>query len=88
MHLGQESNRTRACCSPMGGAVAGRKVIADWPGLEKLEDNRDLLATTCTRALFKGILLDHLKIDPKILEADIFPESAAVRPMRGLVRVS
>jgi uncharacterized protein (DUF1501 family) len=72
----------------MGGAVAGRKVIADWPGLEKLEDNRDLLATTCTRALFKGILLDHLKIDPKILEADIFPESAAVRPMRGLVRVS
>ncbi len=70
----------------IGGAVNGGKVIADWPGLAKLQDDRDLVATTCTRALFKGILRDHLGITRDVLDNDIFPMSADVSPMNKLIK--
>jgi uncharacterized protein (DUF1501 family) len=38
-------------------------------------------ATTDLRAVLK----DHLRLDDAVLAADIFPDSAAVRPMSGLV---
>lgn len=72
----------------IGGAVAGRKVIADWPGLKQLQDGRDLRATVCTRKLFKGILQDHLGISRSILDTEIFPESADIRPMEGLIKTA
>ncbi len=45
-----------------GGAVAGGRVVADWPGLkpEHLYENRDLMPTTDLRAVLKGVLADHL----------------------------
>ena len=70
----------------VGGAVAGGRVIADWPGLATLQDGRDLMATVCTRKLFKGILQDHLGISRTALDTVIFPDSAQIRPMEGLIR--
>lgn len=72
----------------MGGAVNGGRVITDWPFMNNLQDGRDLIATTCTRALFKGILQDHLGITREALDNDIFPLSSDVAPMQGLIRTS
>ena len=70
-----------------GGAVKGSRVIADWPGLKDsdLYQQRDLKPTTDLRAVLKGMLRDHLHLDDKVLAATVFPDSAAVKPMSGLV---
>jgi uncharacterized protein (DUF1501 family) len=41
-----------------GGALAGGRVIADWPGVKtaQLLEARDLKATTDLRAVLKGLL--------------------------------
>lgn len=71
----------------LGGAVAGGRIIADWPGLGegKLFEDRDLLTTTDLRALCKGVLREHLSIADGALET-IFPDSRAVKPLEGLIR--
>ncbi len=71
-----------------GGAVAGGKVYGDWPGIanKDLLDGSDLKATTDLRAVFKGVLRDHVGVPTKILDETIFPESQAIKPMAGLIR--
>jgi len=71
----------------IGGAVKGGRVIADWPGLKAsdLYEERDLKATTDLRAVLKGVLQDHLRVDERALAATVFPGSSAVKPMAGLV---
>ncbi len=71
----------------LGGAVKGGRVVADWPGVKEtdLHEKRDLKATTDLRAVLKGLLRDHLRIDERVLAADIFPGSDDVRPMGGLL---
>ena len=72
----------------VGGAVRGGRVVADWPGLRKraLYEGRDLMPTTDTRSLFKGVLRDHLGISAGALERDVFPRSVAAEPLDGLIR--
>jgi uncharacterized protein (DUF1501 family) len=71
----------------VGGALKGGRVIADWPGLKdaSLHDGRDLKATTDLRAVLKGLLKDHLRVDEKVLADAVFPDSGKVKPMAGLV---
>jgi uncharacterized protein (DUF1501 family) len=47
--------------------------------------SRDLTPTTDLRAVLKGLLRDHLGVAERVLAADVFPDSAAVKPMPGLV---
>jgi uncharacterized protein (DUF1501 family) len=70
-----------------GGAVKGGRVVADWPGLKaaNLYQDRDLKPTTDLRAVVKGLLRDHLRVDERALAAQVFPDSAAARPISGLV---
>jgi uncharacterized protein (DUF1501 family) len=70
-----------------GGAVKGGRVIADWPSLKaaSLYQGRDLAPTTDLRAVIKGVLADHLGIGEAVLASAVFPESAAARPMKGLI---
>ncbi|MGE0039318.1 MAG: DUF1501 domain-containing protein [Xanthobacteraceae bacterium] len=70
-----------------GGALKGGRVISDWPGLKpaNLHEGRDLKPTTDLRAVLKGLLKDHLRVDDTTLAGKVFPESAAVKPMTGLV---
>jgi uncharacterized protein (DUF1501 family) len=71
-----------------GGAVAGGRVLADWPGLgeERLFENRDLAPTRDLRSVAKGLLRDHLRL-PETAVARAFPDSAEVAPaLGGLVR--
>jgi len=71
-----------------GGALKGGRVVADWPGLKpaKLHDGRDLKPTTDLRAVLKGLLKDHLRVDDTVLATKVFPDSAAVKPMAGLLQ--
>ncbi len=71
----------------LGGALKGGRVVADWPGVKEtdLYEKRDLKATTDLRAVLKGLLRDHLRVDERVLTADIFPGSDAIAPMRGLL---
>jgi uncharacterized protein (DUF1501 family) len=70
-----------------GGALKGGRVIADWPGLKgaNLHEGRDLKPTTDLRAVLKGLLKDHLRLDDTALAAKVFPESVAAKPMAGLL---
>jgi uncharacterized protein (DUF1501 family) len=70
----------------MGGAVKGGRVAGDWPGLARLQDDRDLRVTTDSRAVMKGILRDHLGLDASTLDRKVFPDTSALRPVNGLVR--
>ncbi len=70
-----------------GGAVKGGRVVADWPGVREanLYEGRDLKPTTDLRAVLKGVLRDHLRLDERRLAAAVFPGSAGVRGLSGLV---
>jgi uncharacterized protein (DUF1501 family) len=70
-----------------GGALKGGRVIADWPGLkpESLHEGRDLKPTTDLRAVLKGLLKDHLRLDETTLANKVFPDSARVKPLTGLL---
>jgi uncharacterized protein (DUF1501 family) len=70
----------------MGGALKGGRAIGDWPGLDRLEENRDLRVATDTRAVLKGLLRDHLGLDAAAIDRRVFPDAAAIRPMSGLLR--
>jgi len=70
-----------------GGALKGGRVVADWPGLKEanLHEKRDLKPTTDLRAVLKGLLKDHLRVDEAALGSKVFPESSAVKPVAGLL---
>jgi uncharacterized protein (DUF1501 family) len=72
----------------LGGAVQGGRVIADWPGLSAsdLYQGRDLKPTLDLRAVVKGVLREHLRIPEQALASSVFPDSAGVKALTGLVR--
>ena len=79
---------TAGCAFLAGGAVRGGRVISDWPGLaaRDLYEGRDLRATLDMRSVFKGVLADHLGIDPAELDRLVFPGSAAADALEDLVQ--
>jgi uncharacterized protein (DUF1501 family) len=70
-----------------GGAVAGGRVVADWPGLKdsNLFEGRDLKPTNDLRAVLKGVLADHLGLSAQTLAQQVFPDTLGVAPMKGLL---
>ena len=70
-----------------GGALKGGRVIADWPGVADaaLYQGRDLKPTADLRAVMKGILRDHLRADERALAQQVFPDSATVKALDGLM---
>jgi len=71
----------------LGGAVAGGRVIADWPGLRAadLYEGRDLRPSLDLRALQAGLLQEHLGLSPRQLSEQVFPD-APPQPLRDLLR--
>ena len=70
-----------------GGAVRRGGIIGDWPTLadNRLFEQRDLAPTLDVRAIFKGVLADHLGVDRAALDTKVFPDSASVTPVPNLV---
>lgn len=73
----------------MGGGIKGGGLIGDWPTLAPaaLFENRDTRPTLDMRGLFKGLLAEQLGVDKRALDTEVFPDSADIAPMRGLVKV-
>ena len=71
-----------------GGAVAGGRIVGDWPDLSgrALYEGRDVLAANSYERLFKAILIGHLGLDPGFVEDRVFPASRAQSPTDGLFR--
>lgn len=71
----------------LGGALKKGGIVGDWPGLadNALFENRDTAPTLDMRGLFKGVLADHIGVDRAVLERKVFPDSAAAKPVTGLV---
>jgi len=71
----------------MGGALKPGGIVGDWPTLKRqaLFEDRDVYPTLDLRALEKGLLADHMGVDRRALDTLVFPDSAGVRPLTGLL---
>jgi uncharacterized protein (DUF1501 family) len=78
---------TATCAFLAGGAVAGGRVITDWPGLANsaLHEGRDLRPTLDLRSIIKGVLAAHLGAAQSKLEEQVFPGSRAAQPLERLI---
>ncbi|MGL4728329.1 MAG: DUF1501 domain-containing protein, partial [Bosea sp. (in: a-proteobacteria)] len=78
---------TGTCAFLIGGAVKGRRIIADWPGLrpEQLHQQRDLKPTTDLRGVAKGVVSDLFGLSGPVLAEKVFPGSSEIKPLKGLV---
>ena len=72
-----------------GGALKRGGIMGDWPGLTqaRLFEGRDLAPTLDVREVFKGVLSDHLGLDRRALNQQVFPNSGGAPPLTGLVAV-
>jgi len=72
----------------LGGAVAGGKVVADWPGLAQgaLYEGRDLKPTSDLDALIAGALAQHYALEPARTMTTLFPETRGTVLRTALVR--
>ena len=71
----------------VGGAVAGGRVLADWPGLSTaaLYEGRDLKPTTELDSLIGGALSQHYGLEPSRIMANLFPLSGRAPVAQPLV---
>ena len=62
----------------LGGAVAGGRVVADWPGLSpaNLFEGRDLRPTLSLDTLIGAALAQHYGLDSAQVQAALFPGEA------------
>ena len=84
---GGTDHGTASTALVLGGALKPGGIIGDWPTLKSsaLFEARDLTPTLDMRGLFKGVLADHMGLDRRALDTTVFPDSAAARPVTGLV---
>ena len=70
-----------------GGAVAGGRVLSQWPGLSpsNLYQGRDLAGTVDVRSVLMGVLQQHLGISSAGL-ATVFPGAGGISPVGGVIR--
>lgn len=71
----------------LGGGLKAGGIVGDWPTLKRqaLFEDRDVYPALDLRSLEKGLLADHLGLDRRALDTAVFPDSAAVKPLLGLV---
>jgi uncharacterized protein (DUF1501 family) len=71
----------------LGGAVAGGRIVADWPGLGQsaLYEGRDLKPTTGLDALVGSAVAAHFGLDPAMAVPRLFPGNQAAL-VGGLIR--
>ena len=72
----------------VGGAVAGGRVQADWPGLRTadLYESRDLKPTTSLDALIAGAAAESLGLDPQRTASTLFGGASTKHATTGLIR--
>lgn len=85
---GGTDHGTASVAMLVGGAVAGGRIAADWPGLKAaaLHEGRDLRPTAGLDAMIAGAVADHFGLDPVRAGALLFPETRPAQPISGLIR--
>lgn len=85
---GGTDHGTASLAMLLGGAVAGGRVVADWPGLTsgQLYEARDLRPTTDLDRLIASAVSAHYGLDPARAGRALFPNMAAGHPIEGLIR--
>ena len=83
---GGTDHGTASVAMLFGGTVAGGRVIADWPGLKRAQqqDERDLKPTSDLHAVIAGAVADHFGLPPSKAAQTLFPERP-VTPFRDLI---
>jgi len=84
---GGTDHGTASAALLMGGAVRGKRVLGDWPGLadSNLYQGRDLMPTTSLESVLAGAVAEHFGLDPARAMADLFPGRSATS-LTGLIR--
>lgn len=84
---GGTDHGTASTALVLGGGLKRGGIIGDWPTLRQaaLFENRDLAPTLDLRALSKGLLADHMGVDRRALDTQVFPDSTSTQPLLGLV---
>ena len=84
---GGSDHGTASAALILGGGVRGGRVIADWPGLSdnQLYEGRDLAPTIALESVLAGAVAEHLRLDPKLAMARLFPDRS-IAALSGIVR--
>jgi uncharacterized protein (DUF1501 family) len=85
---GGTDHGTASMAMLLGGAVAGGRILADWPGLgtSALYEGRDLKPTMDLDLLIASAVSQHYRLDPSPTARTLFPNIANARPVEGLIR--
>lgn len=85
---GGTDHGTGSAAMLLGGAVAGGRVIADWPGLAaaNLFEGRDLKPTLDLDVLVAGALAQHYGLEPAAVRRAVSPDAPATRFRETLIR--
>ncbi|RVU34720.1 DUF1501 domain-containing protein [Hwanghaeella grinnelliae] len=72
----------------LGGAVAGGKIVGQWPGLSdgKLDKTGGIASGFDTRSLFKTALFHHMGINGNTVATTVLPGTASAPGIPGLIR--
>jgi uncharacterized protein (DUF1501 family) len=85
---GGTDHGTASLAMLLGGAVAGGRVIADWPGLgaSALHEGRDLRPTMDLDRLIASAVAQHYRLAHGRAAPALFPNIGDARPLEGLIR--
>ncbi|MBV9882875.1 MAG: DUF1501 domain-containing protein [Sphingomonadaceae bacterium] len=85
---GGTDHGTASLAMLFGGAVAGGRVLADWPGLGQaaLYEGRDLKPTLDLDVLLASAVAEHYRLDLAHAGRTLFPNIGNGRPVEGLIR--
>jgi uncharacterized protein (DUF1501 family) len=84
---GGTDHGTASTALVLGGSLKTQGIIGDWPTLQpaRLFEDRDTAPTLDMRALFKGVLSEHMGVDRRALDTVVFPGSGPVAAVRGVL---
>jgi uncharacterized protein (DUF1501 family) len=85
---GGTDHGTASMAMLLGGAVAGGRVIADWPGMGQsaLYEGRDLRPTMDLDMLIASAVSQLYRLDYAPTARTLFPNIGSARPIEGLIR--
>lgn len=85
---GGTDHGTGALAMLLGGAVAGGRVLADWPGLgaAALHEGRDLRPTLGLDTVIASAISQHYRLDMPGTARTLFPNIVSARALDGLIR--
>jgi len=85
---GGTDHGTASAAMLVGGAVAGKRIVADWPGLaaSALYEGRDLKPTQDIDAVIAAVSAESFALEPARVAQALFSRSLLAGPVKPLLR--